>query len=157
WVGRSLPWSDELTYRDENGTERVATGTIEGDWKEDVVRFVPQDPAAIDERWPLGAREPVSRGQPILARRRAEGETVGFEWHPGMPHAFRTMDATRVVLAQGFFLLAVLTIVTRWWRLLELAGCPTRWSNALRLTFLGLFFNNVIPGATGGDVVKGVV
>src|SRR5262249_13698835 len=39
----------------------------------------------------------------------------------------------------------------------ELAGCPTRWSNALRLTFLGLFFNNVIPGATGGDVVKGVV
>jgi len=34
---------------------------------------------------------------------------------------------------------------------------PAAWWNALRLTFIGLFFNNVIPGATGGDLVKGVM
>jgi uncharacterized membrane protein YbhN (UPF0104 family) len=156
WVGRRLPWADELDFRDEKGQEHVATGRIEGDWKGDLVRFFPADPAAIDAGWPLGVREPVSRGEPILAKRRGDQDASGFDWHPGMPRAFREMDVTRLLGAQVLFLVAVMTIITRWWRLLALAECPTRWWNALRLTFLGLFFNNVLPGATGGDVVKGV-
>jgi len=156
WVGSSLPWSDELDYLGENGRSLVARGTLEGDWKNDLVRFAPADPAAIDERWPAAAREAVQRGEPILAARRDEHDT-GFDWHPGMPRAFREMDLSGLVLAQVLFLAAVLTIVTRWWRLLALAGCPTTWWNALRLTFLGLFFNNVLPGATGGDLIKGVL
>jgi uncharacterized protein (TIRG00374 family) len=156
WVGKNLPWEDKLTYRDGSGQELEANGKIDGDWKYDPVRFFPSDPAAIDERWPLGVREPVSRGEPILAKRRGEQEAAGFEWEPGMPRLFRAMDVSRLALAQGLFIVAVLTIITRWWRLLALAGCPTNWGNALRLTFLGLFFNNVLPGATGGDVVKGL-
>jgi len=156
WVGKNLPWEDQLTFRDESGHELVATGRIEGDWKDEPVRFFPSDPAAIDARWPLGAREPVSRGAPILAKRRGEQDANGYEWEPGMPRLFRAMDVTRLILALGLFVLAVMTIITRWWRLLALAGCPTSWGNALRLTFLGLFFNNVLPGATGGDVVKGL-
>jgi hypothetical protein len=159
WVGRNLPWEDELFFRDAGETELAVTGRIDGDWKSDLVRFFPEDAQALarDERWPLGVREPVARGEPIHAKRREEGETTGFDWHPGMPRAFREMDLGKLLLAQGLFLLSTLTIVTRWWRLLALAGCPTSWWNALRLTFLGLFFNNVMPGATGGDLVKGVV
>jgi hypothetical protein len=157
WVGRNLPWSDELSFRDEAGSERVASGRIEGDWKADRVRFFPADPAAIDAGWPLGAREAVARSEPIQARRRAEHEPGGFDWHPGMPRTFHDMTVGGLVVAQGLFLVAILTIVTRWWRLLALAGCPTSWGDAMRLTFLGLFFNNVLPGATGGDLVKGVV
>ena len=156
WVAKNLPWEDKLTYRDEAGKEVSVHGRIDGDWKFDPVRFFPSDADAIDARWPLGAREPVSRGEPILAKRRGEREAVGFDWEPGMPRLFGAMDVTRLALAQGLFVLAVLTIITRWWRLLALAGCPTSWGNALRLTFLGLFFNNVLPGATGGDVVKGL-
>ena len=156
WVGKNLPWEDKLIYRDESGQEVEAHGRIEGDWKYDPVRFFPSDPAAIDARWPLVAREPVSRGEPILAKRRGERDALGFDWEPGMPRLFGAMDVTRLALAQGLFVLAVMTIITRWWRLLALAGCPTSWGNALRLTFLGLFFNNVLPGATGGDVVKGL-
>lgn len=158
WVARNLPWQDELSFRDEGGSERVVAGRIEGDWKGDLVRFFPEDPAAFahDASWPLGVREPASRGAPILAKRRGESETSGFDWHPGMPRAFRQMDPLKLLAAQGLLLLSTLTIVTRWWRLLAQAGCPTSWWNALRLTFLGLFFNNVMPGATGGDLVKGV-
>jgi hypothetical protein len=156
WVGRNLPWEDELSFTDGEDAELALAGRIEGDWKGDLVRFFPADPSALDERWPLGAREPVARGEPILAKRRAASEASGFDWHPGMPRAFRDMDGELLLLAQGLFLLSNLTIVTRWWRLLASASCPTSWANALRLTFLGLFFNNVMPGATGGDLVKGV-
>jgi uncharacterized protein (TIRG00374 family) len=157
WVARSLPWSDELSFRDEDGVEYAVRGRIEGDWKNDPVRFRPDDPAEIDAHWPLGVREPLLRGEALSAHRRGEQESSGFDWHPGMPHAFREMDLGGLLGAQLLFLMAVLTIVTRWWRLLALAGCPTSWWNALRLTFLGLFFNNVMPGATGGDLVKGVL
>ena len=157
WVGTNLPWSDELSFRAASGVERTVPGRIEGDWKADLVRFLPADPSAIDGHWPFGVRELVSHGEPIAAKRRAADEPEGFDWHPGMPRAFRDMAPAGLVLAQVLFLLAILTIVTRWWRLLALAGCPTRWWNALRLTFLGLFFNNVMPGATGGDLVKGVM
>src|SRR5512134_2227419 len=85
WVGLKLPWKDELTFVDEAGTTLVTSGTIEGNWKDELVRFVPADAAAIDERWPFGARELVGRGEPILARRMGELEKVGFDWHPGMP------------------------------------------------------------------------
>src|SRR6185295_11301708 len=48
--------------------------------------------------------------------------------------------------------------ITRWWRLLAVAGCATRWASAFRLSFLGLFFNVVLPaGITGGDVIKAVL
>lgn len=157
WVGSTLPWSDELSFHTADGQELVVAGRIEGDWKAEIVRFRAQDAAVLDGRWPLGAREPAARGEPIVARRRAAGDPEGFDWHPGMPRAFRDMAPGGLVLAQALFLAAILTIVTRWWRLLALAGCPTSWWNALRLTFLGLFFNNVMPGATGGDLVKGVM
>jgi uncharacterized protein (TIRG00374 family) len=48
-------------------------------------------------------------------------------------------------------------VITRWQRLLGVAGCPTSWYDAARLTLLGMFFNLVVPGLTGGDVVKGVI
>lgn len=157
WVGTNLPWSDQLTFHTSSGAVLTLDGRIEGDWKGDLVRFRPDDARALDGQWPLELRQALEAGEPVLARRREELEPSGYDWHPGMPRAFREMDRGGLVLAQGLFLLAVMTIVTRWWRLLAQAGCPTSWWNALRLTFLGLFFNNVMPGATGGDLVKGVM
>jgi len=46
--------------------------------------------------------------------------------------------------------------VARWWLLLRDQGIRISFWEAHRLTFIGFFFNNVIPGATGGDLVKAV-
>ena len=54
-------------------------------------------------------------------------------------------------------LFSALVAITRWWRLLRVAGCAARWYDALRLTFIGFFMNLVLPGLTGGDVVKAVM
>lgn len=155
WVGTQLPWSDQLEFHDAGGGQHLVSGRIEGDWKGDLVRFVPEAGAVLEAAWPQAARAAAAAGEPILAKRKAE--EGGYDWNPGMPRAFRDMDTGGLILAQVCFLVAMLTICTRWWRLLALAGCPTTWWNATRLTFLGLFFNNVMPGQTGGDLVKGVI
>ena len=46
--------------------------------------------------------------------------------------------------------------VLRWWLLLRAQDIRIPYRLAHRLTFLGFFFNNVVPGPTGGDVVKAV-
>ncbi len=157
WVATSLPWRDQLTVLPAAGAaELSAGGAIEGDWKEDHVRFRVTELAELPEGWPEQARAATRAGSAFEVARRADGQP-GFDWQPGMPRAFHGMAPGGLFLALLLFLTATLVIVTRWWRLLALAGCPTSWGNAARLTFLGLFFNNVMPGATGGDLVKGVV
>jgi uncharacterized membrane protein YbhN (UPF0104 family) len=42
----------------------------------------------------------------------------------------------------------------RWWWLLRVNGTDVSLLETLRYTWIGIFFNNVVPGATGGDVVK---
>ena len=61
------------------------------------------------------------------------------------------VTVTLVVLA-----LVVLALVTAWrWRwLVEALGLALSAGAAVRYTLYGIFFNLVVPGATGGDVVK---
>jgi len=42
----------------------------------------------------------------------------------------------------------------RWQLLLEVQGIRITFAESLRLTFIGWFFNNWMPGSTGGDFVK---
>jgi uncharacterized protein (TIRG00374 family) len=44
--------------------------------------------------------------------------------------------------------------ITRWWMLLRAVALPIRFLEALRLSYIGFFFNAVVPGLTGGDVIK---
>lgn len=51
--------------------------------------------------------------------------------------------------------LNIAIINERWRTLLKAQGFTVGYFQALRLTLIGLFFNFVIPGGVGGDVVKG--
>lgn len=42
----------------------------------------------------------------------------------------------------------------RWWVLLHSQNVPVTVWQTLRWTFVGMFFNNVLPGSTGGDLAK---
>jgi uncharacterized protein (TIRG00374 family) len=47
--------------------------------------------------------------------------------------------------------------IMRWRLLLRAQGLAVSFGRALKLTFIGFFFNNVLPGLTGGDIVKAVM
>jgi len=43
---------------------------------------------------------------------------------------------------------------SRWWFLLRVQGIEITFRDAVKLGFIGLVFNNCMPGVTGGDLVK---
>ncbi|MDP6941731.1 MAG: lysylphosphatidylglycerol synthase transmembrane domain-containing protein [Planctomycetota bacterium] len=58
-------------------------------------------------------------------------------------------------IASWFCLLLIVT--KRWQILLNAADVPLSYLRAFRLCFIGYFFNNVMPGLTGGDLVRAVM
>jgi uncharacterized protein (TIRG00374 family) len=156
WVARTLPWKDELSYRLDDGAVLSSDGVIEGEWKESQADFMFLPGSRLESGWPEEALQAAHEDEVLHVQRRGAAGR-GYDWQPGMPRVFGAMDSGLLALALILLLSGNLTIVTRWWRLLALAGCPTTWFNALRLTFIGLFFNAVMPGQTGGDLVKGIL
>lgn len=161
-----VPWRDAVVLK-EPATDGVAeraevalVGTFEGDWKGTTSEFEVA-PDARPSEWPAWLPENLVR---LELASDEEGNYsaaglagVGVELAPGMPRVFKSVEPSGLVLAMLSFLTALLFAITRWWRLLNLAGCQVSWLAAFRLSYLGLFFNLVMPGLTGGDVVKAVL
>lgn len=72
----------------------------------------------------------------------------------GLFTVLRETDPFVYAQALVIYLLAYCCGVLRWRILLQAAGLPITLFRAVRLNCIGLFFNNVVPGLTGGDLVK---
>ncbi len=155
-VAYFLPWHDQLVVETATMKSTPVRGEILGDWKSDAVEFR-VDP---EEFVKLGPGIPEA---PLPLERAASGNwetpvAVGeAELRPSIQRVFRSVEPSGLALALLAFLGALLCGVTRWWRLLLVGGCKVRWLDSFRLTFLGVFFNTVVPGLTGGDVVKAIL
>ena len=68
-----------------------------------------------------------------------------FRNHPGLLAAALATYLTMVLAAAW----------ARWYLLLRLAGLKPAAGRVFSLFMIGLFFNSLIPGGTGGDLVKG--
>jgi len=64
--------------------------------------------------------------------------------------------ASPLVFVLAFFILLVINVGlgTRWWLLLRVQDIPIPWWAAVRFNYIGLFFNTMLPGLTGGDLIK---
>ncbi|MCK6446211.1 MAG: flippase-like domain-containing protein [Planctomycetes bacterium] len=146
-----VPWRDRLIVT-AGGEKTSFDGTIEGEWKAEAIDFVVADPevARAALNGPLAGAE-NGRGGLHVAR----SESV--DWRPGLLRVFRELDAKGLALAFACLCCGLTFTVLRWWRLLVAAGCRATPFQSLRLTLLGMFFNIVVPGLTGGDVIKAVL
>ncbi|MCY2961073.1 MAG: lysylphosphatidylglycerol synthase transmembrane domain-containing protein [Planctomycetota bacterium] len=154
-VAFTVPWDDRLVLTID-GQSREAHGVIQGEWRSDAVTFRFDAGADLAPEWPADARAAAVARAELPVTRGAAGAS-GYDWRPGLVHVFREMDPAGLVTALSLLLFSALVAITRWWRLLRVAGCAARWYDALRLTFIGFFMNLVLPGLTGGDVVKAVM
>ncbi|MBK7641851.1 MAG: flippase-like domain-containing protein [Planctomycetes bacterium] len=157
FVASMLPWKDRLNWVAGKSKLEVS-GKIEGKWRGESIEFEAAPGSVLPAGWPDQTRAALERGERVRVERSPdEASAPHYEWQPAMQRVFREIESRWLWLAMGALLVSAVMSVTRWWRMLALAGCPTSWLNALRLTFLGFFFNLVVPGLTGGDVIKAVM
>jgi len=67
---------------------------------------------------------------------------------------FLRMNLGVFTAALGIFIICQLMIAFRWWLLLRTQSIFIDLWPAARLHFLGLFYNNFMPGAVGGDLLR---
>ncbi len=155
-VGWSVPWRDRLLVH-EGAAVASVPGVIVGPWNEAEVGFVPAPELDAGDFPPRLAADWAARpADGLRLARRAEG-VDGYEWRPGIRRVWADADADAFLLPFALLFLAIIVGVVRWWRLLAAVGVSARLWTCARLTFLGVFFNLVVPGLTGGDLVKAVL
>lgn len=67
---------------------------------------------------------------------------------------FRQLNLWVFAAALGIFTLGQIIVALRWWLLLRTQSIFINFSAAVRLHFLGLFYNNFMPGSVGGDLIR---
>ena len=134
-VFRSVQWQDRLILRGADGTERTEVVAIVGPWSGETVEVRRAD-----------AQETVRGG--------VQGDGSEVEVAPGFWTYWRNVDLGLFLLGALCYFATVGIAGARWWWLLRVNGLNVSASEALRFTWIGVFFNTVVPGATGGDLVK---
>jgi uncharacterized protein (TIRG00374 family) len=135
WVFTNVPWQDSYVTTDPTTkAETVTFGEIQGPWDQPVVKFLAE-----------GKSEPVSL---------TTGSNLSV--YTGIPTYWKNLHVGWFVLGALCYILSVMFASTRWWWLLSVNKLPVTWWAALKFSWIGIFFNNVVPGQTGGDLVKAI-
>jgi glycosyltransferase 2 family protein len=77
----------------------------------------------------------------------------GQDWRE-LAAVLRNLSLGYFSLSLAVYASAEVIIAIRWWLLLRAQSIHIEVSAAVRLFFLGLFYNNVMPGSVGGDLLK---
>ena len=135
----NINWIDTVTHTDLNGNINKREGVVIGPWDQTQIQFQFKD-----------SEQHVSIKKGI----QANGSVLSVS--PGLPTYVRNLDGPLFATGAFLFFLFFVTINSRWWFLLRANGLNVRFLEAQKYGWIGLFFNNALPGATGGDVIKAV-
>ena len=137
----NISWVDSYSHLNPQGTVLAETeGQIVGSWDQDRVQFL--------------VKRCSTRATGLFRGVQADGTTISIS--PGLPTYVRNLDIALFTLGAALFFAFIVVTNSRWWFLLRANGLGVGFFEAQKFGWIGLFFNNVMPGATGGDVVKAV-
>jgi len=77
----------------------------------------------------------------------------GQRWN-NLTKVFLRVDIWIFAVALGFFVVSQIIVGFRWWLLLRTQSVFISFWSAVRLHFLGLFYNNFMPSSVGGDLLR---
>jgi len=103
------------------------------------------------------ADESKSSGRAIDLLKLPRPERLSLVWHTGPHHlldSFRRVSLVWFGLAIASMGLVILCAIIRWQWILRVQGLELTFWRATSITFIGMFFNAFMLGATGGDVMK---
>jgi uncharacterized membrane protein YbhN (UPF0104 family) len=59
-----------------------------------------------------------------------------------------------IAVACALLVLQALVLAVRWWLVMAAIGVPLKYGKIMPLTYMGVFFNQVLPTSFGGDAVR---
>jgi uncharacterized protein (TIRG00374 family) len=77
----------------------------------------------------------------------------GQRWD-NLKQIFIQMNFWIFTVALGIFIFSQILVGLRWWLLLKTQSIFIGFWTAVRLHYLGLFYNNFMPGSVGGDLIR---
>lgn len=77
-----------------------------------------------------------------------------YEVKPGLRTLYARLGLVPYSVGAALFLIGVVFASVRWWLLTRVLSIPFTVAAALKWSFVGFFFNNVVPGLIGGDLPK---
>jgi len=135
WVFGQVHWHDYVIARDDGKSYAVE--------RRDAAEF---EVSRGMLWWRSSQRRPVSDFKPMPR----SSQPV----RPGFASSISRVKVPLLLCAIGGFFLSLLIVAVRWWLLLRIQEIHIRLWESVRLTFLGQFFNAVVPGTVGGDLIK---
>lgn len=140
----SIQWRDQARLIGTDGDVlQTLDGHIVGAWDAQVTTFrTDTEPGAMN-----GA----------TIRSDMQSDQGRYEFTPGVFTYIRNLKITPMVLGMVLFVIGHSVAALRWRWVLRVSAVNVTLSQAMRLTWIGIFFNNVVPGQTGGDVVKAIM
>jgi uncharacterized protein (TIRG00374 family) len=136
----SIEWHDSFKRVDAQGeVSATVEGDIVGPWDGDTVQFRIAPDSEV-----------------LTLQRTADEQGTSIQVSPGFFTYFKHLDLALFSISALMFVVFAMIINTRWWWLLRMNALDVGFWEAQRYSWIGFFFNNIIPGATGGDVIKAV-
>lgn len=68
--------------------------------------------------------------------------------------ALQVLNISYLLLAYGLNVIIVALLAYRWWVLYEIDEARPSYWYLLKVSFIGVFFNNLLPGSFGGDIYR---
>lgn len=124
----------QIPINSETATHEILYGDYQGDWRAEEWVFLADD----------GTEYSGNRFDHYILQ-------------PGFFTAMRSLDIRWYLLGVALWGVLLLFAALRWRMLLKAAGVPVSYAQSFRLTIIGYFFNNVMLGSTGGDLVRAVM
>ena len=136
----AINWRDSYSLVASDGeTLSHVEGHILGDWNGDSIRFIPD-----------------GSNTPEIIRGGVRPDAAQIVIKPGLLTYIQNLDLFFFVSGALCFVISILVLNMRWWWLLRASLLNVGALEIQRLAWIGLFFSNIIPGSTGGDVVKAI-
>ena len=136
----AIDWRDSYSILNPEGEVILRVeGAILGEWKDKDVRFVPNKATTAE----IIRKGGTNDGKQIIIS-------------PSLPTYLKNLDLLLFSLGAFCFVTSIIILNMRWWWLLRANMFNVGVLEVQKLAWIGFFFNNVIPGSTGGDVVKAV-
>ena len=134
YVCLRIQWQDSIITNHKLENETTTQGQIVGHWNQFPLRFI------------------TDQGRTIMVE--SANDSHLYQVNPGFFTYLKQTNPYWLSLG-GLALLLVITFgAFRWHWLVNSQNLSLDLRQAMRLTWIGIFFNNFVPGQTGGDLIK---